>query len=188
MRRLVFIRNLAALGIGVLLVVIMSSTTSRAQNTGAQPWGSWYLVFDISGLTGVPGAGLPTLTTLHQDGSLTVTEGTMFGFFFPGSPVFTSPSNGTWVRGQQGTIAGTVLGLRYDKTTGQLLGLRRGRFVFHFDDKNFDRIAGTLFVDNLNCGPLSCVDPFDPNAGWVTEENLLFTGKRIQVVPVGPLP
>ncbi len=188
MQGLVYIRNVAVLGIAVLLVIIMSSTTSNAQNTGAHPWGSWYLVFDISDLTGVPGAGLPTLTTFHQDGTLTVTEGTMFGFFFPGNPVFTSPSNGTWVRRQSGTIAGTVLGLRYDKSTGLLLGLRRGRFEFHFDETNFDRIAGKLFVDGLECGPLSCLDPFDPNAAWVTQETFLFTGQRIPGAPFGPLP
>ncbi len=188
MRGLVLIRNVAVIGIAILIIVTMSSTTSSAQTKGAQPWGSWYLVFDISDLTGVPGAGLPTLTTFHQDGSLTVTEGTMFGFFFPGNPVFTSPSNGTWVREQSGNIAGTVLGLRYDKTTGLLLGLRRGRFVFHFDDTNFNRIAGRLLVDGIDCGPLSCVDPDDPNAAWVTQESFLFTGKRIRVVPVDPLP
>jgi hypothetical protein len=189
MRRLISICGVAAVTVAILLVTIPKSYTSTAQNQGAQIVGSWYCLIDMSPFAG-PGAANPGLGTFNRDGTLSYYQGNMFGGF-PDNPEVVTPVSGTWANTGPGTYTMTYINLRFDRVTGVLIGIARGRGSFQFGD-NFDQMRGTFFMENADCvDAFTCADPFDPQTVWTPTNpagGLQFTGRRIRTLPVGPLP
>lgn len=188
MRRLIPVSTHAVFAFLVLLIFFVTSGTSHAQKNGATPWGTWQLMADISSLTGIPGSTLSALVTIHQDGTVSVSDGPMFGGV-PGATEVSSPGNGIWTR-TGNTFTSTVLAFRYDKSTGILLGFSRSRTSLHFSD-TFAQAEGMLWSETLNCAaPVFCPNATDPLAVWTPELNpngLPFTAVRLRMVPPGPL-
>jgi hypothetical protein len=114
----------------------------------------------------------------------------MFGGF-PDQPEVVTPMTGTWVNTGSRTYAMTYMSLRFERLTGVLIGMTRGRGSFQFGD-DFDQMQGTFFMEKADCvAPVVCPDPFDPQTVWTPDNppgGWQFTGKRIRTLPVGPLP
>ena len=151
-----------------------------------QVWGTWVWTTNNR---------LPALVTFHIDGTVSVSDGTMFGGLQPNSTIRMTPLHGVWERTGFQSIGGTSLWLMFDATTGLLLGWGRARTSIQLAD-DFDQFQGKMFVETLACAPgppVSCPDPLDPAAKWVPNHNMPPDGfpisaTRLERVPAGPLP
>ena len=176
--------------LALLVAPLYAQPATQTSKTGppAQPWGTWYWVTDISGVTGMTGSSLPTVISFHEDGTFACAEGNSFGGVPNATFVYTT-GLGTWVRMGGGAIAfeATRLGFVFDKASGILKGIGRSRFTFRFAG-DFEHITGTLFVETLSCAaPIFCPDPLDPDATWVPTSppgGFSGTAMRVHAIPV----
>ncbi|MBZ5617765.1 MAG: hypothetical protein LAQ69_03365 [Acidobacteriia bacterium] len=185
MRRFIMYTVAIAL-IGVVSGVAAEPQQSRAFGRWGQVWGTW--VWTINNQ-------LPALVTLHIDGTVSVSDGRMFGGLQPNSTIRLTPLHGVWERTGFQSIGGTSLYLLFDATTGVLLAWGRSRVSITFAD-DFDHFQGKMFVETLPCAagpPVSCPDPLAAGAKWVPNANvpadgLPISATRLERVPAGPLP
>ncbi len=154
-----------------------------------QVWGTFYFQ-----TTYPNGNVLPTLVTYHVDGTLTGSDGTMFGAL-PTATIRSSPLHGVWERTGFQSIGGTSFYLIFN-ATGGLTALGRARSSLQFAD-DFDSFQGKMFVETLPCTqgpPVSCPDPLDPAAKWVLanpaqpKDGFTVSAVRVARIPAGPLP
>jgi hypothetical protein len=174
----------------VLAVTAVPATPQQAFGHWGQVWGTW--VWRTNNL-------LPALVTLHIDGTLSVSDGLMFGGLLPNSTTRMSPLHGAWERTGWQTIAGTSLYLIFDSATGLITAWGRARTSIQIAD-SFSSFQGKMFVETLPCAagqapdaPVTCPNPLDPAAKWVAQPNLPKDGfdisaTRLAVEPAGPLP
>ena len=188
MRRLILF---SAVAVGVVAAAIAANAqTSRSIWSGhwGQVWGTFYF------LTTYPSGNLiPTLVTYHVDGTITGSDGTMFGAV-PTATIRVSPLHGVWERTGFQSIGGTSLYLVFN-ASGGLMAVGRARSSLQFAD-DFESFQGKLFVETLPCNagpPLSCPDPLDPAANWTVAthtqpgDGFPVTAVRVARVPAGPL-
>lgn len=180
-------RTAAALLAAALLLFVAPWLPASAQNAEPQPWGTWVWQTSFG-----PGLSLPALLTLDKDGTVSVSDGQMFGGL-PGATTRYSPLHGVWERTGAGRIGGTSLWLIFDAPSGVLVAIGRCRTALTLTSGG-EALEGTMFLETLPCfaGPLGCPDPLDPAAPWLPYPNLPPTGlavsaKRLHRVPAGPL-
>jgi len=132
---------------------------------------------------------LPALVTYHIDHTITVADATMLGGL-PASanPYRYTPGQGVWESTGKKEFGGTSLYLRFDPSTGILLGILRSRANIELGE-NFDQIKGTMHLDFLSCSsPLTCADPVSaPPEEWQPYgpvSDFSFTATRLHVVPM----
>ena len=155
-----------------------------------QVWGTWVWRIHVS-----PTIANPSLVTLHIDGTVSVTDGNMFGSPTAASRRYLTPAHGVWVRTGWQSVGGTSLYLISDATTGALVAWGRARTSLTFAD-DFDSFQGRVFVETLPCAagpPVSCPDPLSADAKWAANPNMPPDGfpvsaTRLERVPAGPLP
>jgi hypothetical protein len=171
----------------ILVLAAPQRPLASTQEEGFQPWGTWVWQTSLG-----PGMSLPALLTLHKDGTLSVSDGLMFGGL-PGSATRMSPLHGVWERTGPRRIGGTSLWLIFDAPSGVLVAIGRCRTTLLLA-RDGDGLEGKMFLEMLPCnGPMGCQDPIDPAAQWVPYPNLPPTGflsvtaRRLHRVPAGPL-
>ncbi|MBZ5622226.1 MAG: hypothetical protein LAQ69_26380 [Acidobacteriia bacterium] len=177
---------------GVITLMVAASAVaaepqqSRAFGRWGQVWGTWVWTTNNQ---------IPALLTLHLDGTVSVSDGRMFGGLQPNSTTRLSPLHGVWERTGFQSIGGTSLYLIFDATTGLLTAWGRSRTSITFAD-DFDHFQGKMFVETLPCAagpPVSCPDPQATGAKWVANPSMPPDGfpisaTRLERVPAGPLP
>jgi hypothetical protein len=186
MRRLIQCAGLAALILTASRIAAQSQQTRAPFGHWGQVWGTWVWTTNNR---------LPALVTLHIDGTVNVSDGTMFGGLQLNSTIRLSPMHGVWERTGFQSIGGTSLYLLFDATTGLLTAWGRARTSITFAD-DFDHFQGKMFVETLPCSPgppVSCPDPLAATAKWVPNPNMPADGFpiaaiRLERVPAGPLP
>lgn len=182
MKRLVIVIGMTLL-VATALVFVGPTKQSASAASEERVWGSWYFLATVG-----PNLKLPSVSTINQDGTEVTSTGQTFGGL-PNFPFHITPFYGVWGLTGPNTIQTTDLLLRFDATTGVLKGIGRARTEGHLVDS--DHIQGTLFLEAIDCPtPLTCPDPFDPQAAWVPAQDpngLPFEATRIHLVPVGPL-
>jgi hypothetical protein len=175
-----------------VLAVSASTIAAQPQQNRAllgrwgQVWGTWVWTTNNR---------LPALLTLHIDGTVSVSDGTMFGGLQPNSTTRATPLHGVWERTGFQSIGGTSLYLIFDATTGLLTAWGRARTSIAFAD-DFDHFQGKMFVETLPCvagPPVSCPDPQAAGAKWMANPNMPSDGfpisaTRLERVAAGPLP
>ncbi len=177
----------AVLAAGLLAIANPLQPQASASDQGPQPWGTWVWQTSFG-----PGMSMPALLTLHKDGTLSVSDGLMFGGL-PGSATRMSPLHGVWERTGPGRIGGTSLWLISDASSGVLVAIGRCRTSLQLT-RDGEALEGKMFLEVLPCnGPLGCQDPLDPAGLWLPYPNLPPTGyldvsaRRLHRVPAGPL-
>jgi hypothetical protein len=169
-------RFIAYTGVITLMIAVSALAAepqqSRAFGRWGQVWGAW--VWTVNNQ-------IPALVTLHIDGTLSVSNGTMFGGLQPNSTTRMTPLHGVWERTGIQSIGGTSLYLIFDATTGLLTAWGRARTSITFAD-DFDHFQGKMFVETLPCAagpPVSCPDPLAAGAKWVPNPNVPADGLPI---------
>jgi hypothetical protein len=115
----------------------------------------------------------------------------MFGGL-PGATNTTGPVHGVWEKTGPKSVDGTTFYFNFDMN-GVLIGYGRDRWSLTFG-KGFMNYQGTEFLETVSCGfPLTCPDPLDPGTQWTALPGMPpngypVSGKRVQMVPAGPLP
>ena len=167
-----------------------AAQTSRSIGFGhwGQVWGTFYF------LTTYPsGNVIPTVVTYHVDGTITGSDGTMFGVT-PSATTRLTPFHGVWERTGFQSIGGTSFYLVFS-ATGGLIAVGRVRSSLQFAD-DFESFQGKMFVEMLPCTqgpPVGCPDPLDPAAKWVLatptqpKDGFPVSAVRVARVPAGPL-
>jgi hypothetical protein len=184
MKRLVIVIGFI-LVVAAGLVFVSPPQQSAFAASSQQAWGGWYFLATVG-----PSLKLPSVFTRNQDGTASLSTGQMFGGL-QNFPFHLTPFYGVWTLTDPNTIQSTALLLRFDASTGLLKGITRARTEEHFVDS--DHTQGLLFLETINCPtPLTCPDPFDPQAEWVPDQPQPSDGfpietTRIHVVPAGPL-
>ena len=181
----------SAIAVGLAVATtVANAQTSRSIWSGhwGQVWGTFYF------LTTYPsGNVIPTLVTYHVDGTITGSDGTMFGAM-PTATIRLTPFHGVWERTGFQSIGGTSFYLVFN-ATGGLSALGRVRSSLQFAD-DFESFQGKMFVEMLPCTqglPVTCPDPLDPAAKWVVatptqpKDGFPVTAVRVARVPAGPL-
>ena len=147
-----------------------------------QPWGTWMWWLHLPG-----GRTMPTIVTLHKEGTANSTPGTLFG-----AQYLFSPLHDVWEKTGPNHAKTTCLQFIYDAASRTLLGFGRTRIDVNMDD--FDHLSGTMYYEFLPCPtPVSCPDPTDPGAVWQPWTTFPATGRpftatRLKRVEPGPLP
>ena len=190
MRRFIQVTGLIGL---MLFGVRFAAEAQQARG----PFGSWGQVWGtFVWRTHVSSAiVIPSLLTLHIDGTVSVSAGDMFGSPTAANRRYITPLHGVWERTGWQSVGGTSLWLISDAATGAIQGWGRARTSLAFSD-DFQRIDGRMFTETLLCAagpPVSCPDPQDPGATWVRNPNMppegfSISGTRLVRVPAGPLP
>ena len=112
-------RHFIERGLVIAFALAAAAVPAQPQQLGGlmshwgQIWGTWVW------RTGI-GTTLPSLTTIHVDGTVSVSDGSMFGGMRPGSTTRLTPLHGVWERTGWQSFAGTSLWLVFDATTGLL--------------------------------------------------------------------
>jgi len=178
---------LVVLAAVLVLIAAPLQPLAAAQDDGTQPWGTWIWQTWLG-----PEVSMPALLTLHQDGTVSVSDGVMFGGL-PGSTSRMSPLHGVWERTGAKQIGGTSVWLIFDAPSGVLLAFGRSRTSLRLTQDG-EALEGEMFLEMLPCnGPLGCPDPVDPTAQWLPYPNLPPSGflavsaRRLHRVPAGPL-
>ena len=128
---------------GVITLMVAASAVaaepqqSRAFGRWGQVWGTWVWTTNNQ---------IPALLTLHLDGTVSVSDGRMFGGLQPNSTTRLTPLHGVWERTGFQSIGGTSLYLIFDATTGLLTAWGRSRTSITFAD-DFDHFQGKMFVE-----------------------------------------
>lgn len=122
---------------------------------GYQPAGTW------AWSTHRPSGGtLPALVTYHKDGTISGSDGVMFGINFPPAfnPNLASGLHGVWERTGPRSFRGMSLYLQF-APDGNVIGWGRARSELQFVGDE-DHIEGTMYLDSLPCPtPFTCPDP-----------------------------
>lgn len=174
------------------LMLAASGTAAEPQEGRAafghwgQVWGTWVWTTNNR---------LPALLTLHIDGTVSVSDGSMFGGLQPNSTIRLTSLHGVWERTGFQSIGGTSLYLIFDATMGLLTAWGRARTSITIAD-DFNSFQGKMFLETLPCAagpPVSCPDPLAANAKWVANPNMPPDGfpiaaTRLERLPAGPLP
>jgi hypothetical protein len=176
--------TVALAGSVIVAVLALFPRVAHTQQAVPQPWGTFVW------LTHTPTGDLPSLLTLHQDGTVAVSSSNMFGGSSLSLGQRTTALQGVWAPTGPKTIGGTSLDLVFDAGTNLLIGFGRARTQLIFTD--FDHFEGTLFLDFLACPtPSTCPDPQDPSAAWTAAvpgvPSFSVSGRRLQRVEVGAL-
>lgn len=184
-------RFIAYIGMMTLALVVSAVAAEPQQNRAifgrwGQIWGTWVWTTNNT---------IPALLTLHLDGTLSVSDGRMFGGLQPNSTTRITPLHGVWERTGFQSIGGTSLYLIFDATSGLLTAWGRSRTSITFAD-DFNHFQGKMFVETLSCAPgppVSCPDPLAAGANWVRNPNMPLDGlpvsaTRLEHVAAGPLP
>jgi hypothetical protein len=147
----------------VLLAAGSYWTGTGVPAPGETIWGTWYLAVDSTPF-GIPGGTLPALLSIHQDGTLTITDAGDLG----SSPFTTTDTaqQGIWVQTGNQTFETTTLFLRKDEVSGELEGWHRVRATLQFGTDR-DHLAGFAEEEVLACDPagptpfklLNCPNP-----------------------------
>ena len=189
MRKLILSSAIAA-GLAAATIAANAQTSrSLAFGHWGQVWGTFYF------LTTYPsGNVIPTFVTYHVDGTITGSDGTMFGAM-PTATTRITPFHGVWERTGFQSIGGTSFYLVFN-ATGGLSALGRVRSSLQFAE-DFESFQGKMFVEMLPCTqgpPVSCPDPLDPAAKWSVatptqpKDGFSVSAVRVARVPAGPLP
>ena len=184
MRRLQFITlviSLIFLSFGIVF-----AADNAVQVATPQPWGAWSWQTHLPG-----GPDVPALVTIYQDGTVAVSDATMFGGLL-GLTVRATPLHGVWERTGPHSIGGTSLYLVFDTNLNRMIGFGRARTALEFPIGSSDQFQGTMFLDFLVCPtPVTCPDPLDPFAQWGPYNpqfpSFSVSAKRIRRVDVGLL-
>jgi hypothetical protein len=127
----------------------------RADDDAYQPWGTW------AWETHRPAGGLfPALITYHKDGTITGSDGVMYGIDFPPALNTTKESvlHGVWERTGPHSFRGMSLWLQF-ASNGNVIAWGRARSDLQFVG-DADHFEGTMYVDSLACPtPFTCPDP-----------------------------
>lgn len=182
MRRCIWLASLIVLAVAAATVMAQSQAPGR----WGQVWGTWVWTTNNR---------LPALVTFHMGGTVSVSDGSMFGGVLPNSAIRMTPLHGIWEKTGMQSIAGSSLWLTFDATTGVLMGWGRARTSIQFAE-DFNSFQGKMFVETLACTagtPVSCPDPQNPAAKWTSQPNMPpdgfdIAGVRFERVPAGPLP
>jgi len=145
---------------GVWLLAGAASTMAIAaqQDEGYQPWGTWAWSTHRPVVAG--GGTLPAIITYHRDGTLSGSDGIMYGIDYPPAhnPKKESLLHGVWERTGPLSFRGTSLWLLFAEN-GNVIGWGRARSDLHFVGDP-DHFEGTMYVDSLPCPtPFTCPDP-----------------------------
>ena len=183
-------RLMACSGLIALFVAASAIAAEPQQNRG--PWGHWGQFWGTWVWT--TNNRLPGLVTFQFDGTMVVSDGSMFGGIIPNSTTRMTPLHGLWERTGLQSIGGTSLWLIFDSNTGMIMGWGRSRSTLQFAD-NFDHLQGKMFVETLACAagpPVSCPDPLDSAVKWVANPNMPQDGfpvsaTRLERVEAGPI-
>jgi len=186
MRTLSAVPALAVLVLGATGIAAEPQPNNAVSGHWGQVWGTWVWLTNNR---------LPALVTFQIGGTVSVSDGSMFGGLQPNSTVRMTPLHGVWERTGIQTIGGTSLWLIFDATTGLLTGWGRARTSITFAD-DFDHFQGRMFVETLACTAgtvVSCPDPLDAGAKWTPNANMPPDGfpisaTRLERVPAAPLP
>ena len=177
---------LVVLGAVLVLTAAGQSLAVASPDDSTQPSGTWVWQTLLG-----PDVSLPALLTLHQDGTVSVSDGVMFGGL-PASTTRMSPLHGVWERTGAKQIGGTSVWLIFDAPSGVLLAFGRSRTSLRLTQDG-EALEGEMFLEMLPCnGPLGCPDPVDPTAQWVPYPNLPPSGflavsaRRLHRVPTPP--
>jgi hypothetical protein len=131
--------------------------------------GTWLWTTDFGAL-----GTLPSLVTYHEDGTIVVSDSSMFGN--PLAPPSAqgaklSAMHGVWRRIGRRTFGGTSLWFRFN-AAGFVVGYGRARSTLELVDR--DHFEGVMYLDSLSgCNinstmpPIGCPDPTDPAAIWI---------------------
>jgi hypothetical protein len=178
-------RTLLVVFFGLLLTLANPLlTVASADGLPAPPWGTWVWRTNLP----IPNASLPALVTLHVDGTMTGSDGVMFGGPPSQDGTRMSPIQAVWEPTGWRRIGGTGLWLTFDQS-GKLTGFGRSRSDLRLS-RDGEQLEGEMFLETLKCTtPVSCPDPLDPAAVWVPNNPPSFTvsAKRLHRVPAGPL-
>lgn len=171
----------------ITLIAVPGQPLAAPQDHRTQPSGTWLWQTWLG-----PEASLPALLTLHKDGTVSVTDGLMFGGL-PDSTTRMSPLHGVWERTGAKQIGGTSVWLIFDAPSGVLVAFGRCRTSLRLTQRG-EALEGEMFLEMLPCnGPLGCPDPVDPAAQWLPYPNLppggflAVSARRLHRVPAGPL-
>lgn len=151
--------NLAAVSVAIAAVCLVATaprTIVTAQyDEGYQPIGTW------AWSTHRPSGGtFPALVTYHRDGTITGSDGLMFGIDYPPALNETtmSPFQGVWERTGPHTFKGTSLWLQF-APEGTVIGWGRVRSDLHYVGDP-DHFEGMMYLESLPCPtPFTCPDP-----------------------------
>ena len=155
MRR-AFFATVLSIAVAGAWLALAGTTTASPEHERFQPWGTW------AWSTQRPvGGALPALITYNKDGTLTGSDGVMYGLNYPPAVIATKESglHGVWERTGPHEFRGTSLWLQFDPN-GNAIGWGRSRSDLEFVDA--DHITGTMWLDSLPCPtPFTCPDPVD---------------------------
>ena len=182
-------RNLV-LGMALVAAALCASAETQAVHTNlsshwGQIWGTYVWQTQMGS-----GNHLPALITFHIDGTITGSDGSMFGALNP--KIRTTPLHGVWERTGWQSIGGTSLYLVLDASTGAVLKYGRARSSLQFDG-DFNSFQGKFFIETLTClTPFTCPDPLDPAASWeanptMPADGFPVSGRRLDRVAAVPL-
>ena len=151
-----FVALLAAIG-GALLLGALPGLVAAQEEDGFQPWGTW------AWATHRPSGGtFPALITYHKEGTLSGSDGLMYGISYPPASISTRESglHGVWERTGPHSFRGTSYWMNFAPETGNVISWGRARSDLHFVEGDPDHLEGTMFVDVLPCPtPFTCPDP-----------------------------
>jgi hypothetical protein len=174
----------ALIGIVLALLAAAVAVIAHAQH-GQDPhiWGTYVWI------TQTPNGPAPSLVTLNIDGTVSLSDGAMFGGNNLANRL--TPARGVWERTGDHSFGGTSLWLIVDAASGAMKRYGRSRVTAEFVD--FNHFQGKLFVETLTCSTqFTCPDPLDPGANWVANpgvppDGISIGGARLERVPAGPL-
>lgn len=145
---------------GALLLGTTPALVGAEQHEGRyQPWGTWAWATHRPEKSG--GGTFPALITYNQDGTLTGSDGVMYGINYPPAvnPYKESGLHGVWERTGRHSFRGTSYWMLFD-ANGNVIALGRARSDLHFAPGDPDHFAGLMFTDTLACPtPFTCPDP-----------------------------
>ncbi|MGE5361142.1 MAG: hypothetical protein ACM3NQ_19160 [Bacteroidales bacterium] len=153
---------------------------SQIRERFVQPWGTW------AWSTHRPAGGtLPAIITYHKDGTLTGSDGIMFGIDYPPALNTSRESliHGVWERTGPLSFRGTSLYMQF-APNGNVIAWGRSRSDLHFVG-DADHFEGTMWLDSLQCPtPFTCPDP--TTGAWIAGASRAVSGVRLhRVEPPG---
>jgi len=185
MRNLVCEVALVLAAVGIAGGAEPQAVRSTLNSHWGQVWGTYVWQTQMGS-----GNYLPALITFHFDGTITGSDGSMFGALNP--KIRTTPLHGVWERTGWQSIGGTSLYLVFDANTGAVMKYGRARSSLQFAG-DFNSFQGKIFIESLTCAtPLTCPDPLDAAAKWdpnstMPPDGFQVIGQRLERVAAGPL-
>ena len=156
MRRTFVVTAASIVTAAVWLALTAGPTAASPDRARYDPSGTW------AWSTNRPvGGTLPAIITYNEDGTLTGSDGVMYGINYPPSVSTNKESglHGVWQRTSRHGFRGTSVWLQFD-ANGNVIGWGRSRSDLEFVDA--DHIIGTMWLDSLACPtPFTCPDPVE---------------------------